>query len=148
MRTCPRCKQELSDESFNWKIKNRKRASYCRECSRDYIRHRYLNNLEYYAKKARRNNNRHIQKLYNYIGNYFQVHPCIDCGETDILVLEFDHRKPADKFAEVGIIIKRGLSLKVLQDEMAKCDVRCANCHRRKTAKEHKSWRTKFASVA
>jgi hypothetical protein len=62
---------------------------------------------------------------------FFRTHPCIDCGETDPLVLEFDHLH--DKSFDIA----RGLrdrSWAELLPEMAKCDVICANCHRRRTA--------------
>lgn len=68
-----------------------------------------------------------------YISSYLKTHPCVDCGEKDIIVLEFDHR--GNK--KYGIANMRdNYSLKTVKDEVAKCDVRCANCHRRKTAKE------------
>ena len=34
-------------------------------------------------------------------------HPCVDCGETDMLVLQFDHRDRTDKVIEVGRLISR-----------------------------------------
>lgn len=58
--------------------------------------------------------------------------PCVDCGEADPIVLDFDHR--GDKVCAVSQMSGRGWSLRRLFAEIAKCDVRCANCHRRKTA--------------
>lgn len=55
---------------------------------------------------------------------------CVDCGETDPVVLDFDHvsgRKSA------GVSRMRTSSLPKLLTEIAKCEVRCANCHRRVT---------------
>jgi hypothetical protein len=60
-----------------------------------------------------------------------QSRPCVDCGERDPIVLEFDHR--GDKENDVSILL--GLSWKLVALEIAKCDVRCANRHRRVTAK-------------
>jgi len=57
----------------------------------------------------------------------------VDCGESDPVVLEFDHRE--DK----RLIISKAVNnygIPGLTAEVAKCDVRCANCHRRKTAIE------------
>lgn len=66
------------------------------------------------------------------IWDYKSTHPCVDCGESDPLVLDFDHRDGATKKFNVHA---RQVSLEILMAEIAKCDVRCANCHRRVTAK-------------
>jgi hypothetical protein len=60
---------------------------------------------------------------------------CADCTEKDPIVLEFDHRDPARKSFNIGNCTKSGWSLERLLQEVAKCDVVCANCHRRRTAK-------------
>lgn len=66
-----------------------------------------------------------------YILQYFLTHPCVDCGETDPIVLDFDHER--DKKSDVCRIRKQG-RLKALQEEIDKCSVRCANCHRKRHA--------------
>lgn len=70
--------------------------------------------------------------------NFLLNHPCVDCGEKDLLVLEFDHIKGKKK-ASVGTLIARGKAADIILKEIAKCDVRCANCHRRKTGQT--AWR-------
>jgi hypothetical protein len=57
---------------------------------------------------------------------------CVDCGESDLVVLDFDHRD--HKNANVSTLARRECSLAKLQREIDLCDIRCANCHRRKTA--------------
>ena len=65
--------------------------------------------------------------------DYLLEHPCVDCGEEDPIVLEFDHIDPSKK--SKGIAVLRGhVSMERLVKEMKKCIVRCSNCHRRKTA--------------
>jgi hypothetical protein len=59
---------------------------------------------------------------------YLKEHSCVDCGNSDIRVLEFDHRNKEEK--KFGIAMGRAYSKEVLEAEMLKCDVRCANCHR------------------
>ena len=64
---------------------------------------------------------------------------CMDCGEKDVVVLEFDHRDPKEKSGDISSL--RFGSTKQLKEELAKCDVVCANCHRKRTAKMFGSWR-------
>ena len=64
---------------------------------------------------------------------YLSTHPCVDCGETDIVVLEFDHLGKDKKLDDVAHMIPRGYSLDKIKKEIAKCEVVCCNCHRRRT---------------
>ena len=67
-----------------------------------------------------------------FINNYLETHPCVDCVEKDPIVLEFDHIK-GEKVNNVSTGATFGWSLKKLQKEIDKCEIRCANCHRRIT---------------
>jgi hypothetical protein len=57
---------------------------------------------------------------------------CVDCGERDVCVLDFDHVK--DKTQSVMRLAWQEVGLKRLQAEIARCEMRCVNCHRRRTA--------------
>lgn len=148
IKYCPKCQQEKPESDFHWKIKNIKLAVHCKDCSRKYIREHYKNNLQYYLDKARKRNHKLMLICHEYIGKYLSSHPCLDCGEKDILVLEFDHRSRTSKDFDVSQMGRRGYSLDRVIGEIAKCEVRCANCHRRKTAVENGSWKIKYAPVA
>jgi len=78
------------------------------------------------------------EKKRAWIDLYLKSHPCVDCGKSDPVVLEFDHRDRKDKIADVSVMILQSYSLETLQKEVQKCDVRCANDHRRKHARERK----------
>ncbi len=67
-----------------------------------------------------------------FIYEYLQTHPCVDCGESDPIVLQLDHQ--GDKTANVSDLVKVGLTR--IKQEIEKCEVRCSNCHAMKTAKE------------
>lgn len=59
--------------------------------------------------------------------------PCQDCGCVfPFYVMDFDHREGEEKTAQVAMLVST-MSLKRLLDEIAKCDLVCANCHRVRT---------------
>lgn len=112
-------------------------AGWCKPCKREY------DNAYYEANPDRRSyiresNNKRVLQVRAWIKNYLEEHPCVDCGESDIVVLEFDHR--GEKTENVAVLLKTS-NLNTVIDEVSKCDVRCANCHRRKTARTLGSWR-------
>lgn len=144
LRKCSKCLRELEESDFNWKIQNIRLQYHCKDCSRRYIREHYKNNRGYYLDKANKRNLEIKGKSLRYIGSYFKTHPCMDCGEADILVLEFDHRLRSEKYKDVSLLIRGRGSFTRVVEEISKCEVRCANCHRRKTAMESNSWRLKY----
>ena len=81
-------------------------------------------------------------KRQKFIMNHLKENPCIDCGGTNILTLEYDHRSPELKYDNIATLVARG-SIRKLKEELKKCDVVCANCHRIRTAKMFGSWRLK-----
>lgn len=56
---------------------------------------------------------------------------CVDCGEYNHIVLDFDHLK--DKKYNISRMIHDGFSWAAIKKEIAKCEVVCANCHRIRT---------------
>lgn len=59
--------------------------------------------------------------------------PCMDCGgRFPPCAMDFDHRDPTTKRAAVTRLIGRTGTARLLE-EVAKCDIVCANCHRRRT---------------
>jgi len=68
--------------------------------------------------------------------HYKSQHPCVDCGFSDIRALQFDHRDRSKKLANVSYLMKHCASTEKLMAEIAKCDVRCANCHFIRSAEE------------
>lgn len=141
VKKCSRCKLEKPLEEFNFKDKIKNLRQYhCRNCSRLYVQSHYQNNRQYYLEKARRRNKRIRTTIKNYLWGYLTVNPCVDCGEKDPIVLEFDHVR--DKSFTISSIGRDRMFEEVIK-EIAKCEVRCANCHRRKTAKQF-GWHKKI----
>lgn len=65
---------------------------------------------------------------------YLATRGCADCPERDPIVLEFDHVRGKKKDHVARLVLKT-YSWKTILKEIEKCEVRCANCHRRRTAK-------------
>jgi hypothetical protein len=65
-----------------------------------------------------------------HIEAYKRSHPCIKCGEPDPIVLDFHHRNPKEKELRVSSMVWSH-KIEAIDAEIAKCDVLCANCHRR-----------------
>jgi hypothetical protein len=130
MKRCARCGEEKPTSEFGWKNKAKGwLRSYCRPCLAENSReHCAANKPSYRARTMRRKRQQRANRS-NFLVEYFKSHPCVDCGETDPLVLEFDHLR--DKEFDIGHEFTSRPWHQVLA-EIEKCDVACANCHRRR----------------
>jgi hypothetical protein len=81
------------------------------------------------------------KRIHQFVIEYLKSHPCVDCSESCVLVLEFDHLQ--DKKFGISTAIHNGYSLKDIKDEIAKCEVRCSNCHLKKTHRLANSYKWK-----
>ncbi|MEY2434356.1 MAG: hypothetical protein QOC92_4081 [Acidimicrobiaceae bacterium] len=107
----------------------------CRQCHKDWhAAHKEHHNALIHARTRRMR-----LELATLILEYLIVHPCVDCGETDPVVLEFDHLR--DKVDNVSGLVRRLRTWEAIQDEIAKCEVVCANCHRRRTSQRAGTYR-------
>ena len=134
MRRCSRCRESKPESDFGTRGKGRLQTN-CRQCNAAYLREHYQANCDYYIRKARRFQVRRKQEHYPRLFAYFAEHPCVDCGETDPVVLQFDHVR-GEKAGNVGSMVAGGYPWSRIEAEIAKCEVRCANCHWRRTAKQ------------
>lgn len=93
--------------------------------ARESQRKHYRKNKDYYKEKRR------LKQLENkkFILYYLSDKSCVDCGLTDIRVLEFDHITN-DKVSNISTLVKNGNSIESILKELTKCEVRCCNCHR------------------
>ena len=103
---------------------------------RRYAKRHYEANRPAYLARAAAHNAKTNIAVKDWLFTYLKQNPCVDCGESDIIVLEFDHKDGVDKKFNIGDAARKSTSLKAVVSEVAKCDVRCANCHRRKTYKQ------------
>lgn len=72
---------------------------------------------------------------------YLMGHPCVDCGNSDIRVLEFDHVKGNKRF-DIGKAVNSKYGWETVLEEIEKCEVVCANCHKIRTNERCNSWRS------
>ena len=87
---------------------------------------------------------RHRIRVREKLLQFLSTKKCIDCGENDPIVLEFDHTKPSNKFKQLSTMLSGHYSWDTILREIKKCKIRCANCHRRRTYTQFKSFgRTK-----
>ena len=78
---------------------------------------------------------------------YLSARQCVDCGEKDPIVMEFDHIDPKTKTKKINKMLSGHYSWETIMKEINKCEIRCANCHRRKTYHQFNSFgRTKKPS--
>jgi hypothetical protein len=61
---------------------------------------------------------------------------CIDCGVDDLEILEFDHIDPKEKIN----CVRRIYNKQGIIDEADKCELRCVNCHCKKTHSQEKNY--------
>ncbi len=140
MKKCTKCLIEKESNEFHKRGKILQ--ANCKACkSLDQKQRRERNKEQFNAKKWERCKLRK-EKLKEFVFNYLLANPCIKCGESDPIVLEFDHR--GDKEFHIATGINNGYSLEKIKHEMTKCDVLCANCHKRKTAQDFNWYKLKL----
>ena len=103
-----------------------------------YASRYYYGHKEDYRRRGRTNSGNARARNRKLLVDYLQNHPCVDCGEADIIVLEFDHLR--DKTGNIATMVNAARSIAAIRAEIDKCEVVCANCHRRRTAQRDGGW--------
>lgn len=112
--------------------------TYCSNCQASYGRDYYIKTPEKNSQRRKSAEERKI-KVKRSVVEYLSEHPCVDCGESDFRVLEFDHVRGV-KEGNISELSERW-SWERLSVEIGKCDIRCANCHRRVTGERGRWYR-------
>ena len=134
---CSRCKLEQELTNFTYKCKPKKILKpHCKECDRKSRKEYYSINRERIIGNIIQRNKAIKKNNLIFIMSYFSENPCVDCGETNPIVLEFDHRDREEKKYNISEMLNHGSSVESIKEEIKKCDVRCANCHKIRTAKQ------------
>ncbi|NBV78237.1 hypothetical protein EBR66_08825 [bacterium] len=142
MKNCYRCYIEKPIADFP--IRKGTAIGICNACYKQYYGDPNL--LEQKRKRLLKENiKRRQQRCQEYLFAILKNSQCCDCGMANPIVLEFDHRIPEEKYKGISEILNVG-SIEVLKEEVAKCDIVCANCHRIRTAKTFGSWRLNYVA--
>jgi hypothetical protein len=144
-KVCPRCGEAKPVEAFARKGLNG-RQSYCKSCRQEYQRGRPRLLL---AKKPFQKCHfgsltsrkpwslappRLVETASKRLVREAKNRPCADCGVWyPHYVMDFDHRPGEKKRANLTVLAQRGAPREVILAEIAKCDVVCSNCHRKRT---------------
>ncbi len=134
MKTCTKCLVIKPLECF-YRDKHRPDGLliYCKTCRR-LMQQRWYTANKVSHKRATVQITRHLRvRNQEFIFQYLKNNSCVDCEFSDPRALEFDHTDPSTKLYNIADMT-RGFSLKTIQAEIDKCEVRCANCHNIKTA--------------
>ena len=134
-RTCTKCFLLKPIEEFPWKYESLgKRHSVCKECTAKRSNAWYQDNKASHIQNVMANKIADRERARRFVAAYLSTHPCVSCGESDPVVLEFDHIK--GKNAAIARLVADGATIERLQSEIDLCQVLCRNCHARKTATE------------
>lgn len=132
LRFCPRCGLDRPLGAFGVRRESGRPTAWCRECKTRYDGDSYQRNgaVRRAAAAARnagvRARNRRLLEAAKNV-------PCMDCGERyPPFVMDLDHVR-GDKQDNVSLMAGTGASEAAIMEEIAKCDVVCANCHRERT---------------
>ena len=135
-KRCSTCRRTLPRAAFSSRAASRDGLQpRCKECWRGWYEANKAGHIAAVQVRAARRVAENRRRL----ADHLRAHPCVDCGETDLRVLDFDHRERAEKRGEVSRLVFR-VSWARLEREIALCDVRCSNCHRRRTAEQLRYW--------
>jgi uncharacterized protein YbaR (Trm112 family) len=141
--TCPKCRQDKAPSEFGRsKARSTGRQLWCRACKATYDqgslprqpRQETCDSGQQQGQSDRKRKRAFL---------YLLAHPCQDCGEKDPVVLEFDHVSGEKSSAITDMVRGGAYRWDTIAAEIEKCVVRCANCHRRRTAIQlgFRTWR-------
>jgi len=111
-KICTKCGRELPITDFYWRNKALgKRRSECKDCHNNYVKQKYQERHD------------EVQKIKSY-------YSCVKCGDSRPYVLDFHHKNPEEKDFGIAQMLRNNSPWEKIEQEMQKCVLLCANCHR------------------
>ncbi len=132
MRVCCACGHPKDEDEFHWRNKAKGlRQAHCKVCQKKRGAAHYEANKASYRSRASAWKAQIRQRFIDWVS----TKACVDCGEDDPVVLHCDHVR-GKKSMNIATLVRDGRSWDSIAKELKKCEVRCANCHMRRTAKQ------------
>ena len=133
-KKCSLCKEVKSLDCFDPNRAHKDgKQNYCKPCRKIYNK-KYCKESPKAKKRLRFNIAKRRARGTILLRKYCEFNPCVVCGEKDFDVLEFDHI--GEKTKGISRMVLDGAKFEDIKKELDKCQVLCANCHRRKTVKQ------------
>lgn len=134
IRICSKCTVPKPLDQFPLRSKKKNTRTFiCKICTSRNSKKWYEANKSRHRSNVRKNTVSCREELYSKKRAYLLEHPCVDCTEEDPIVLDFDHRDRRLKSYSIAVMITNCSPWESILKEISKCDVRCANCHRKRT---------------
>lgn len=141
-KKCGTCKKVKSVDDFTKNsVKKDGLSTQCKECKKVYQDNWYKSNKKIHIKNTKAGRLKSRKAARQFLNEFLLDKKCVDCGETNPIVLQFDHVK-GNKIDAVSKLVTAGYSVDFIKAEIEKCEVRCANCHMKKTYTQL-NWKSK-----
>jgi hypothetical protein len=141
MEICTKCK--ISKPESEYFVKNRKKGrlhTQYKTCYRNhrktYYKQHYIKYKEEYLTRAKKRREMLKREFRDNMLAYLSDKSCVECFEADIRVLEFNHLDPSQKTFTISQAVKLGYRWSDVLNEISKCEILCANCHKKHTANQ------------
>jgi hypothetical protein len=134
-KQCGRCGETKPIEEFHRRSRGDGRQPWCKTCRRAY-------DSAYSTRTSSRRRARRAERKREFALWYEALkeeRPCTDCGgRFPAAAMQWDHLPGTEKLADVANLLRRMCKRRVLE-EIAKCELVCANCHAIRTVNRRSS---------
>jgi len=103
-----------------------KRKEYMKQYGKEW----YQQNKEKHCLAAKRRRNKHREEVKQFVNEYKASKGCCKCFENETICLDL-HHVGNDKITDISSTIKNCWNKEEILNEIKKCVVICANCHRK-----------------
>lgn len=109
-KICSKCGKDLPLTDYYSRGKGKLRAE-CKTCHKNYVKSKYNERKEA-------------------VNEIKGTEGCVKCGEKRSYALDFHHKDPSKKDANISRITSNNNKMESIYSEIEKCVVLCSNCHR------------------